>query len=176
MKTLFAALLPVLILAGIGRAQGPTRLGVINMQSAVVSTKEGQKVGQDLQNKFMPRRQALEKRQSDLGALQSRMRAGSATMSQPAREKLMADIDAKTKDFNRDSQDFNDEVTQEQGRLMGEIGQKMLQLIEKFATQHGIFMVVDVSGQQSPVLWFEASLDITPDIIKMYDEAHPPAK
>jgi outer membrane protein len=117
----------------------------------------------------------LEKKQSDLAALQSRMRSGSSTMSQPAKDKLIADIDSQTKAWNRDSQEFNDEVQQEQGRIMNEVGQKMLDVIEKYSTAHGILLVADVSNQQTPVLWTDSSLDITTDIIKQYDQTYPVA-
>ncbi len=158
-------------------AQGTARLkpAAINVQAAILSTKEGQKATQDLQNKFMPRRQALEKKQSDLAALQAKMRAGSATMSRQAKEKLIADIDARTKEWNGGSQDFNDEVQREQGRIMNEVGHKMLDVIEKYATQHGILLVADVSNPQSPVLWSDSSLDITNEIIKLYDQTYPVA-
>lgn len=158
-------------------AQGaaPLKPAVINVQAAILGTKEGQKATQDLQTKFMARRKTLEKKQSDLAALQSRMRSGSSTMSQPAKEKLIADIDSQTKAWNRDSQEFNDEVQQEQGRIMNEVGQKMLDVIEKYSTAHGILLVADVSNQQTPVLWTDASLDITTDIIKQYDQTYPAA-
>src|SRR6266702_6512006 len=84
-------------------AQGtaPLKPASINVQAAILSTKEGQKATQDLQAKFMPRRQALEKKQADLAALQSRMRSGSSTMAPQAKEQLIADIDARTKEGNR---------------------------------------------------------------------------
>ncbi|HEY2017943.1 MAG TPA: OmpH family outer membrane protein [Bryobacteraceae bacterium] len=154
-------------------AQAPKKPATINVQSAILSTKEGQKAAQDLQNKFSARRQTLEKRQSDLTALQSRMRSGSATMTQQAKEKLISDIDTQTKAWNQDTQDFNAEIQQEQGQIMNTVGQKMLEIIDKYATEHGIFMVADVSNPRSPVLWADPSDDITNDVIKLYDQAHP---
>jgi len=108
------AVFTLLALAGINLllAQGaaPLKPAIINVQAAILGTKEGQKATQDLQTRFMERRKTLEKKQNDLAALQSRMRSGSSTMSQQAKEKLIADIDSQTKAWNRDSQEFNDEV------------------------------------------------------------------
>lgn len=148
---------------------------VLNVQAAILSTGEGRQSTQGLSAKYATRKQALEKRQQGIAELQGRMRSGSATMSQAAREKLMADIDAQVKTWNRDSTEFNDEVQQEEGKVMNEVGQKMLPVIEKYALEHGIFMVADVSNPQSPVIWADPSLDITNEIIKVYDLAHPPA-
>lgn len=146
----------------------------INVQAAILSTKEGQQATQEVAARFSSRRQALEKRQQDLAALQSRMRAGSATMSQAAKDKLIGDIDAQTKAWNRDSADFNAEVQQEEGKLINEIGQRMLAIIERYALQHGICLVADVSNPRTPLIWADPSVDITSDIVKLYDEAHPP--
>ena len=94
------------------QTEAPGKPATINMQAAILSTKEGQQATQELAARVNTRKQALEKRQQDLAALQSRLRAGSTTMHQAARDKLIGDIDARTKEWNRDSQDFNDEVQQ----------------------------------------------------------------
>ena len=151
----------------------PSKPATINVQAAILATKEGQQSTQELANKFNARKQALEKRQSEIAALQAKMRSGSATMGQAAREKLISDIDTQTSQWNRDSADFNEEVQQEEGKVMNEVGQKMLPLIEKYALLHSIFMVADVSNPRSPVVWADPSLDITNEIIKMYDQTFP---
>lgn len=168
-----------LVLAGAmvvcAQTQAPTKLATINVQAAILSTKEGQQATQDLAGRFNPRKQALEKKQADLATLQSRMRAGSATMTPAAKDKLIGDIDTQTKAWNRDSADFNSEVQQEEGKIMNEVGHKMLAVIEKYALLHSIILVADVSNPQSPVMWADPSIDITNDIIKLYDETNPVA-
>ena len=39
--------------------------------------------------------------------------------------------------------------------------------------QNGYAMVVDVSNPQTPVLWADPAVDITNEIVKLYDQAHP---
>lgn len=154
-------------------APNPTKIAIINIQAAILSTKEGQKASSDLQTKFAPRKSVLEKKQSDIQGLQDQLRKGSATLSDDAKAKLERDIDTNTKTLNREAQDLNDDVDQDQGRLMNDLGTKMMAVIEQYATQNGYAAVLDVSSQQSPVLWAAASANITPDIIRLYDLAHP---
>jgi outer membrane protein len=101
------------------------------------------------------------------------MRAGSATMSDAAKAKLQRDYDNNTKDFKRATDDFDAEVQQEEGKIMNDLGQKLMDVIIKYANQNSIAVVVDVSSQQSPVLWADPSIDITNEVIKQYDQAHP---
>lgn len=154
----------------------PGKIAVINIQQAIVYTKEGQKAIADLQTKFNPRKTALEKRQSDIGLLQDQLKKGGATMSEAAKEKIMRDIDADTKSLNRDADDFNGDMQQEQGKVMQELGQKVMSILDQYAVQNGYAVVIDVSNQQqNPVFWAAASNVITADIVRLYDQAHPVA-
>jgi outer membrane protein len=129
----------------------------------------------DLQAKYLPRRNAIEKLQTDIGTLQETLRKGSATMSEDVKAKLMRDFDNGNKNMQRDTQDAQDELDQEQGKLMQELGNKMMGVIEKYSNQNGIALVVDVSNPQTPVLWASTTIDITGDIQKLYDQAYPSA-
>ena len=169
--------LPALVLgvAALAQAQGqvPTKIAVINVQTAILSTKDGQKAAADLQTAFNPRQQDLEKKQADLTALQDQLRKGSATMSEEAKTKLMRDIDATTTRVNRDRQDASSDLDEAQGKIMQELGGKMLAVMEKYAVQNGYAVVLDVSNPQTPVLWAASAVEITNDIVKLYDQAYP---
>lgn len=173
MKKIFA--LPVLALgmAAMAHAQNPTKIAIIHVQNAILSTKEGQKAAGELTAKFAPKKAELDKKQADLASLQDQLRKGSATMSEEVKTKLMRDFDSGNKNLQRDTQDAQDELDQEQGKVMQELGNKMMGVIEKYATQNGIAMVVDVSNPQTPVLWASQTIDITGDIVKLYDQANP---
>jgi outer membrane protein len=156
-------------------APAPAKVATVHVQNAILQTKDGQKAAQDLQAKFLPRRTELEKKNADITAIQAQMRAGSATMSEAAKAKLQRDYDNNTKELKRASDDFDAEVQQEEGKIMNDLGQKLMDVIIKYSTQNSIATVVDVSAQQSPVLWADPSIDITNEVIKLYDQAHPSA-
>ena len=155
------------------QAAAASKVAIISVQQAILQTKDGQTASAALQAKFMPKRQQLEKKQSDIANLQEQMKKGSATMSDEAKGKLARDIDSNQKSLQRDSEDFDADVQQEEGKIMQDLGQKMMDVIIKYATQNGFSMVLDVSSQQTPVLWADPSADITTEIIKLYDQAHP---
>jgi len=159
--------------AGVVCAQTPpTKIATIHIQNAIVGTKDGQKALQDLQARFNPKSQALEKRKADLEALRTQMRSGSATMNQEAKDKLARDIDSTQKALQRDGEDFNTEVQQEENRVMGTLGQQIMAIVGKYALQNNLAIVMDVSNPQTQPLWAESAIDITSEIIKLYDQAH----
>jgi outer membrane protein len=153
----------------------PTRIAIINIQAAILNTKDGQKAVAQVQTKFNPRKTDLDKLRSEIDAKQEQLRKGGATISDDAKERLQKDIDSSTKDLNRRVQDMNDDLEQEQSHLMQDLGAKMMKIVEEYATQGGFAAVLDVSNPQTDVLWAAASTNITPDIVRLYDQAHPVA-
>ncbi len=158
-------------------AQGgtPTKVGIIHIQNAIISTKDGQKAGKELQAKFAPTRTRLEKKQADIEADRAKLNQGSNAMSADQKEKLMRDIDQKTKSLNRDTEDAQAELDQEQSKIMQELGQRIYAVIDKYSKDKGFSLILDVSSQQTPVLFASNDIDITSDIIKLYDQNAPAA-
>ena len=162
--------------AGLVHAQTqPTKVGVINIQRALVSTKEGQKAAAELQARTDPKRKELERKQNEIQGLQEQLRKQSNTASDEVKQRLMRDIDAKTKSFNRDMEDAQAEADQEQGKVLQELGGKMMAVIDKYARDNGYALIVDVSAQNTPVLFASPSIEVTDEIIAMYDKNAPAA-
>jgi len=107
--------------------------------------------------------------------MQNQLRASSNTASEDVKNKLMRDIDVKQKSLQRDTEDFQAEVDQEQQKVLGELGGKVMAVIDKYATDNGYAIVIDVSSQQSPVLYAATAIDITREIVALYDKNAPSA-
>jgi len=171
--------LTVLSLLGLGAilpgvrpavAQTTQKLAVINIQQAIVETKDGQKARNDLQAKFGPTQKELADKQAKLAALQDQYRKGQNTLSDEAKQKLARDIDGATTSLKRDTEDANTEVQEAERKVMDELGGKMMAVLNKYATDNGFVLVIDVSNPQTPVLFASNTIDITRDVIGMYDK------
>jgi outer membrane protein len=169
--------LPVLslALAVSAGAQTAGKVGVINIQSAIVSTKDGQKAANEIQTRFNPKKAELDKRQADIGQLQDQLNRGRNTLSEDARNKLVRDIDQKTKSLNRDTEDARAELDQEEQKIMSELGGRIMAVIDKYAKDNSYSLILDVSSPQTPVLYASNTIDITKDIIDLYDKNAPAA-
>ena len=154
-------------------APAAQKFGVIDMQKALLSTKDGQKAVEELKTKFGPKEQEFQKRQSALQAKQDEFRKKENTLGEDAKANLARDIDSMTKALQRDTDDARQDVDQEQQRVLNELGQKMMQVLTKYSAEKGLTMVFDLSGQPNNVLFASSAIDITADIIKMYDAAAP---
>ena len=156
------------------KGPAPNKIGVIQIQSALVSTKEGQKATQEFQARvFEPKKKELDRKAAEIRDLQDKLQRGGNAMAQAAKEDLQRNIDAKTKTYNRDMQDAQDEAEQEQRKMLDELGQKMIKVIDDYAVANGYAVIIDVSNPQTPVLYASNQVDITKEIIEAYDKAAP---
>jgi outer membrane protein len=173
MASLLAASLSIPALAQ--TAASPGKVGIIHIQNAIIQTREGQKAAGDLDAKYAPKRKSIDGKQGELQALESQYRAGVNTLSEEAKQKLARDIELKRKMLQRDADDAQAELEQDQQRILQELGQKMMAIIDKYATEHGFVLILDVSSPQTPVLYASNTIDITRDIVELYDKANPVA-
>lgn len=150
--------------------QMPGKVGVISVQGAIVGTKDGQKASQQLDAKFVPRKKDFDTRQSEVAQLQDQYSKGGNLMSEDKRNQLARDLDEKKKRLERDMQDANEELQGEQQRVLQGLGQRMMAVIEKYAKDNGYSMILDVSSPNTPVLYASSAIDITQDIVQLYDK------
>jgi outer membrane protein len=169
-KTPIALCAFALAFTGLASAQAPTKVGVINMQAALVQTKDGQKAVSELEAKATPKRKALEGKQNEINALKDQLAKGANTLSESAKAQLFRDIDLKTKSLNRDVEDAEAESQVEQQRVLQEIGPKISAVIDKYGKDNGFALILDVSSQQTPVVYISSSIDITREVIDLYDK------
>jgi outer membrane protein len=164
-------IVPALVLGSMAAyAQAPTKVGVINIQSALVGTRDGQKAAQELEAKRSPKTKELERKQGEIKSLQDSLNRGGNAMAEGAKAELVRNIDAKTKSFNRELEDAQAEWDQEQQKVLQELGQKVMVVIDKYAKDNGFSLILDVSNPQTPVLYASNTIDITKDIVELYDK------
>ena len=152
----------------------PTKVGIINIQGAILGTKDGQKALQELEARSAPKKKELEKRQGEIVALQEQLNKSSNVGGEEAKQKLMRDIDQKKKAFTRDVDDAQADLDQENQKVLNELGGRIMAVLDKYSNDNGYALILDVSNQQtSPVLFAATGIDITREIIAMYDKNAP---
>jgi len=149
----------------------PNKIAVIYFQGAIVGTKDGQKAAAELDAKAGPKRKELETKQNEVNALQDQVNKGQNTLSDAAKNELFKNIELKKKALQRDVEDAKEDFEQEQQRILQQLSQKLVAVIEKYSRDHGYSLVVDVSSQQSPIIYASPTVDITKDIIELYDQS-----
>jgi outer membrane protein len=167
-----SVLLSLLVWPVRASAQGTGgKIGVINIQESIGKSSEGKKAFADLQKKYQPREQDLQRQQQDINAVQDQLQKQATTLSDEERGRLSRDLEEKQKIFKRASEDANTDFQGDSQEVIRRIGQKMLRVISDYAQQNGFVLVID--GAQIPVYYAAKEIDITDEIVQRYDAANP---
>ena len=168
--------LPILAMGIVSSAHAQTgKVGVIHIQNAIIRTQDGQKAAAELQTRFDPKKKELEQKQNRIASLRDQLSKGSNTMSEEAKQRLMRDIDQLTKALGRDTEDAQADFDQQQQKVLQELGGRLMAVIDKYARDNGYSLILDVSTQPNPVLYISNNIDITSEIVALYDKNAPSA-
>jgi len=156
-----------------GAAPGAIKVGVINIQAAIGSTAEGKQAAAELQSQFAPRQNELENLNKQINDLRQQIAANQTTWSDDQKIKAQNQGQRLTAQFERKNNELNEDAQAAQGEVMDRIGRKMLDVLDRYSRENGYVVVLDTSSQNSPVLFASSAVDITQDIVKLYDQAYP---
>ena len=151
----------------------PVKVGVLNVQVAISSTSEGKQASAELQSQFAPRQTELDNLRRQIEDLQARLRTGASTLSDDEKQRLGREGDQLSRAYQRKQQDFQDDGNEAQREVVDRIGRKMLDVVDKYARENSLALVLDTSSQTTPVVFAANQVDITQDIIRLYDQTYP---
>ncbi len=164
---LIVASCALLAAASAGSAQ--TKIAIINLQRAVLESAEIKKASAELEAKYKPRQQAIEKLQKDIQALQQNLQSNAGKLTPQAEADITAQGQRKQRELTRLTEDLQADVDRERNDILSRSSQRMQEVVKKLAEEKGIDIVTDISN----TVYFKPALEITTESIAAYDKAHP---
>jgi Skp family chaperone for outer membrane proteins len=151
------------------QASNASRVGVINMQTAILESIEGKKAADTLKTKYDAKAAELEKKKKEIEDLTAELKKQEKNLSEDAQTQKSKVIEAKQKELTRAGEDASNEFKQLQDEAINAIGNKILRVIQSYASEQNYSLVVDSSAAQGGVLYFSPTTDITTEIIRRFD-------
>jgi outer membrane protein len=149
------------------------KIAVINVRQAIVTTAEGKQASAELQSQFAARQNDLESMNKQISDLRNRLSAGTNTLSDDEKARLTQQGQRLTQQLDRKNNELNEDVQAAQADVVDRIGRKMMDVLDRYSRENGFVAVFDSSAQNSPILFASTNIDITQEIIKLYDQAYP---
>ena len=146
----------------------PARIGVVRFQLAVAQTNEGQRDFADLQKKYAPKQATLKTLSDEVDSLNKQLQTPTG-LSETERATKAKSLDEKKKQLDREVEDARNSFQQDMEDMYNSLQQKVYDVLQTYAEQQGITLVLDVSQQQTPVLWANAASDITKPVVDAYN-------
>jgi outer membrane protein len=75
--------------------------------------------------------------------------------------------------LQRKQDEYQEDVNAAQGEVFDRIGRKMVDVMDRYARENGFILILDSSAQNTPILFASTNIDITQDIVRLYDGAYP---
>jgi outer membrane protein len=152
-------------------ADAQTKVGVINMQKAVLETAEIKAASAAMEAKYKPRVAQIDQLNKEIAAISENLQRNTGKLTPQAEASMSADGTRKQREAQRLQEDLQTDVDHERNDILGKATTKMQGIVKQVADGKGLDLVVDVPY----TVFFKAALDITSEAIAAYDKAYPAA-
>ncbi len=157
-----------ILLFSCGYAQ--SKVGFVNSQDILSGTAEGIKKLAELDEFWVGKQKSFDSMNQEINTLQQNIMAQQRTLDADSLAKMQRDLEQKQKDLTRFQEDSRAEGTQKQNEILQTISQKVQVIIEEYAKSNGLAVIFVIDQSQAYV---SPKLDVTAEIIKLYDERYP---
>jgi outer membrane protein len=154
------------------RAQA-SKIAVVDFERALVESAEGKKSSERFNGTLQSKQADGEKRQKELEDAQKKLQTQERTLSETAKANLQKDIDRRTTEFQRFSEDSQKELQTLRDELLRPIAERASAILNTMAAEQGYLLIVDISNPQNNVLWFNPAADVTAELTRRIDAATP---
>jgi outer membrane protein len=170
-----------LVGAAAGWAQSPApagssssaKVGIVDVRNAIVTTAEGKQASAELQSQFASRQSDLENLNKQINDTRQRLQACEGKCSQEEMGRLQRQGESYTRQLERKQNEYQQDLNDAQGEVIDRIGRKLVDVLDRYARENGYAVVLDSSAQNSPILYKSNQVDVTGEIVRLYDQAYP---
>ena len=145
------------------------KIAFVVLQRVVAESNDGKQASAKVQALQAKKVAELNERQKALQGLQEKLDKSGAVMSEAARGDLAKQVERTQVDLQRATQDAQQEVQELQQQLQDEFQRRIAPIIEAVGKERGLHYIFN--GPDSGLVWADASLDITADVVKKFDAA-----
>ena len=146
------------------------KVAVINMQAIASNSVEGKAATARIQDLVKRKNAELAEKNKQGQALQTKLQQGGSVLSEQARLQAEKDLQKIQRDLQAMQEDAQLEQRQLTEQLQMEFQERLNPIIHQIATEKGLHLVFAV-GQDSNVVWGDAGIDLTAEVIKRFDAA-----
>jgi outer membrane protein len=151
--------------------QAGQKVGVVDVQRAVMQTEDGLRAQATLKKLFDNKQQELNRRQAELQKQKEDIDKQAKVLSKEAYSKRVEDLNKQLMELQSVFVDYNKELEKKQKELTEPIFEKIMGIVKRIATTEGYDLVID----RATVAYVRTDLDLTDKVIQMYNSGGAPA-
>jgi outer membrane protein len=145
------------------------KVAIIDVQRAILETAQIKKAQADLEAKYKPRQDEFDAAQKELASLQQQLDSQAASLTPVQAAELQGKFQMQQRRVQRLQEDLQASVGRDRDAVLGQVGQRMQEVVTKIASEKDLDVLIDVSN----AVYFKPALDITTEAVTAYDKAYP---
>ena len=147
----------------------PAKIALVAFEQAVFGTNEGQRTVQEVQKKYEPKKAQIDTLSQEVDSLKKQLQSAPATLSDAERATRLKNIDTKEKQLNREAEDAQTAYQADLQEAYAKVAQKVSVTLKQYVADNGYTLLLDVSNQQSNVMWAIPNTDVTKAVVDAYN-------
>jgi outer membrane protein len=146
------------------------KMAIVDIRAAMLSTAEGKQMAAEIQSQFSAKQAELENMRKSLEDVQTRLTNGRQTLGDEERIRLERQGQRLQQQLQRKQEEYQQDFNDAQQDAIDKLGRKMGDVISRYARENGYLIIMDA---QVCNIYCSNQLDVTQDIIRLYDQANP---
>lgn len=143
------------------------KMGYVDMQKAIQSTKAGKKAKKDLESEFEKRKKTLQTKENDLKKKSEELEKQAMVLSDEVRANKQQEFQKAMMEFQQLVQKNQQEIQQQERQLTEPIIEKLQTVINDIAQKENYSVILE--KRENGVLFSKTELDITDQVIKAFE-------
>ncbi len=157
-----------------GASANAGKIGIVRMQYAIVNTAAGKQASAEINSQFAPKRVEMDGVKKNIDDINKQLSTAGSMLSEDEQAKKERQLKVLQDKYQRLVEEIQEEGNAAEADAVELIGKRMMDVVSRYSKENGYSVVIDGSNQQAmTVLYAATQVDITDDVINLYDKQYP---
>ncbi|OGL40890.1 MAG: hypothetical protein A3C43_03920 [Candidatus Schekmanbacteria bacterium RIFCSPHIGHO2_02_FULL_38_11] len=141
------------------------KIGVVDIQKIMLESKKGKQSLKELKEEFEEKRKKIESADKELEMLKKEILDKVSIWSNETKEKKEEDFNQKLKKYQRDREEFEEEMGEKNSQVNQRILSEIINIVEDVAKSENYTIILE----KETLIYLSPSVDITGRVVEKYD-------
>ncbi len=165
-----AVSLVTLLLISFSAFAAEPKIGYVDLQKAIESTKAGKKAKTALEKEFKAKQTEFQKKEEALKKMAQDIQKKAVALSEDAKRKKQAEFQQEMLKFRQEVAKSQQSIQVREREMTRPILKKMGEIIEKIAKKEKFTMILEKREQN--IIWASEEVDVTPMLISRFEKEY----
>ncbi len=143
-------------------AQAEIKIAVLDVEGAILNSKQLQDARQQMESQFSDRRQQLEQLAEEGNQLKAKVEKEGDFLSADERKQLLLEIQSKFKQFQQMKQQLNQQVQQQEQQFLQQMRPQVLEILQTLVEKNDIDMIFN----KRALVYGNPAMDLTAEVLE----------